>query len=233
LVSEVIDKIRSKGHWDVVIRPGTFDEQRVDYEALEDVLEPIAVRLRGWPVPYVDRREQFLRGEDWVGQDIDAERVSHYEAWRFFTSGQFNHLRAVSADWRSEAIYVSGETIVPQGFTSAIEVWEILFYLTEVFELATRLSLSPAGDESMTVSVRLDGLGRRALVVGQPNRMPFDSPYGPPPQTLAREATLSREELAADARGAAVEMARGLFLRFGWKPSRDQLAEWQRELLGR
>jgi len=232
-VSEVTDKIRSKGYWDAVIRPGNFDEERVNYEALEDTLESIVVSLRGWPVPYVDRRTAFLRGDDWIGQDIDAKRVSHYEAWRFFTSGQFNQIRAVSADWRTGSDWQTGsETRVPHGFTSVIEVWEILFYLTEVFEFATRLSLSPAGDEAMTVSVRLDGLGGRALVVDQPKRIPFDHPYGPPPPSLAFEATLSRQELAAKPREAAVEMARDFFLRFGWKPSREQLAEWQRELTG-
>jgi hypothetical protein len=229
LVSELTDKIRSKGYWDVDIRPRTFEEQRVDYEGLEGVLEPIAVSLRGWPVPYIDRRTRLLRGDDWVGQDVDAELVSHYEAWRFFTSGQFNQIRAVSADWRTDV----QRTFVPQGFTSVIEVWEILFYLTEVFELAARLSLSPAGDEDMTIAVRLEGLGRRALVVGQPNRVPFDAPYGPPPPALAREASVSRQELAADTQGGAVEMAREFFLRFGWKPSHDQLAQWQQELIGK
>src|SRR5438552_3845561 len=142
-MTEVTDRIRSKGHWDVVVRPEPFDDHRVDYGELDDILAGAAVRFRGWPVPFIDHREQPLRGDDWIGQDIDSDLVSQYEAWRFFTSGQFNHLRAVSADWRAgrEA------TTVPEGFNSVIEIWEIIFYLTEVFELAARLALSPAGDE--------------------------------------------------------------------------------------
>ena len=52
--------------------------------------------MRGWPVPYAnfDGRELLRAGDDWVGQDVDAKNVSHYEAWRFFMSGQFSHLRA-------------------------------------------------------------------------------------------------------------------------------------------
>ena len=91
--------------------------------------------MRGWPVPFVDHRAELLRGDDWTGQDIDAEIVSHYEAWRFFTSGQFNHLRAVSADWRTG----QEATAVPVGAHAVIEVWEILYYVTELFELAARL----------------------------------------------------------------------------------------------
>jgi hypothetical protein len=234
-VSEVTDKIHSKGYWDVTIRPETFDDQRLDYENLDEVLNSVAVSFRGWPVPFIDRRTQTLHGDDWIGQDIDATVVSHYEAWRFFTSGQFNHLRAVSADWRtgSEGTYVVPSRLEypPENFESVIEIWEILFYLTEVFELAARLALSPAGDDAMAISVRLEAGAGRALIVGQANRVPFDRPYGPPPETIARELTLPREQLVAEPRMLAVEMARQFFLRFGWKPSLEQLADHQRELV--
>ena len=81
---------------------GHVFEDRVPYEQLDEIIPAVAVRMRGWPVPYAnfDRRE-LLRGDDWVGQDVDAKNVSHYEAWRFFMSGQFLHLRAVSADSRT------------------------------------------------------------------------------------------------------------------------------------
>lgn len=120
----------------------------------------------------------------------------------------------------------------PEGFESAIEIWEILFYLTEVFELAARLALNPAGDDAMAISVRLEAGEGRALIVGQPNRVPFSTPYGPAPETIAREVNRPREELVAEPRTLAVDMAREFFLRFGWKPSREQLADHQRELVG-
>ncbi len=111
----------------------------MDYGALEEVLVGDVVRFRGWPVPYIDHRAPLERGERWIGQEVDAQMVTHAEAWRLHTSGQFNHLRAVSADWRTgtEATYV------PPGFASVIEVWEIPYYLTELYELGARLSLGP------------------------------------------------------------------------------------------
>lgn len=224
-MSEITDKIRSKGHWDVVIRPEPFNETRVEYESLDEILVRAVVRLRGWPVPYIDHRE-MRRGDDWIGQDIDAEIVSHHEGWRFFSSGQFNHLREVSADWRTGR----ESTPVPDGFSTVIEVWEILFYLTEVFELAARLALSPAGDERMTVDARLNGLTNRTLVVGQPGRMPLSPSCWTNCESLRRTVTLPGDELVAKGRQRAVTMARDFFLRFGWKPSIEQLAEHQREL---
>jgi hypothetical protein len=228
-LSEVTDKIRSRGHWEVVILPQPFAEHRLDYGQLDDIVEGAVVRLRGWPVPYVDHREPILRGGEWVGQDIDATAVSHYEAWRFFMSGQFNHLRSVSADWRAgrEA------TAAPESRNAVIEIWEILYYLTEVFELAARLALSPAGDEKMTVDVRLNRLADRALVVGDPRRTPFSTLRRATEERLTQVITLPRDQLVAEARKKAVEMAREFFLRFGWKPSIEQLLVHQRELTER
>lgn len=227
-MSTVVEKVRGRGHWNVVIRPEVFNPGRVDYAALEDIVESLAVRFRGWPVPFVDRREQPRRGEDWVGQDIDASMVSHYEAWRFFTSGQFNHLRAISADWREGR----ERTYVPPGYDTVIEVWEIVFYLTEVFEFAARLALSAAGDDPMLVSVEAGALGNRALVVAQANRAEFIEPYRVPTR-MAQELRLERDELVARPREIAAELAREFFLRCGWKPPLEQLLEHQRELTDR
>jgi hypothetical protein len=229
-MSELTDKVRSRGHWEVVVRTAAFVADRVPYEQLEEIPSAVEVRLRGWPVPYVGYgRDEVLHGEDWIGQDIDAAVVDHYEAWRFFTSGQFTLLRGVSADWRE------GEEafLVPEDLDSLVEVWEILFYLTEVFELASRLSLSPAGDEQMVVAASLHGLGSRGLIVGQRNRAEFMAPLRSHVDTFSVEVPISRERLVADGRVAAAETAREFFLRFGWKPSIDQLLDHQRELTER
>jgi sulfur relay (sulfurtransferase) DsrC/TusE family protein len=148
---------------------------------------------------------------------------------RFYTSGLFTHLRAVSADWRTGA----EATRIEAGFDSVIEVWEILYYVTEVFELAARLALSPAGDERMVVDVSLHGLGGRGLVVGQENRVPFFEPYRAQVPSYKRSAALPREVLVAEGRKEAIKTAREFFLRFGWKPSIEQLTDHQRELTER
>jgi hypothetical protein len=228
-LSEITDKIRSKGHWLIAIRPEPFDEQRIDYAELDEILTGATVRFRGWPVPFFDYRQELIHGDSWIGQDVDADLVAHHEAWRFFTSGQFTHLRAVSADWRT------GEeaTRTPGGYSSVIEVWEILFYLTEVFELATRLALGPVGGDQVTIDVQLNGLVDRGLVVADWNRAEFMTPYRSGSESLQRATTLSRDELVAEGRSRAVEMSREFFLRFGWKPTADLLSDYQRELTER
>jgi hypothetical protein len=184
--------------------------------------------MRGWPVPFIDRREAPIRSENWVGQDVDAELIGHHEAWRFFMSGQFNHLRAISADWRDDE-----RRWVPESFDGVLPVWEVLFYLTEVFELASRLALGSAGEEKMEIQVTLNNIDNRGLIVAQRNRAEFFEPYRSQLSSLRREVLLSREQLVAEARAEAVSMSREVFLRFGWEPSVEQLREHQQELTER
>jgi hypothetical protein len=228
-VSAAVDKIRSRGAWDVTIRPASFVPDRIPYQDLDEVLEKTLVRMRGWPVPFIDAHQPLQRGEDWIGQEIEAKITQHYEAWRFFTSGQFNQLRSVSADWRVHTDIMS-TTPVPEGADSVIEVWEILYYLTEMFELAARLALKIAGADEMTVRARLDGLQNRALVVGQPNRVEFMEPYRATLPSLEQSVTLGRDVLVASARSEAAKLSQQFFLRFGWKVSLEQLMDHQREL---
>ena len=226
-MSAIIETIRSKGYWDASIRPEPYIQDRVAYENLDDLLLKAAVRLRGWPVPYVHPGE-YERGEHWISADVDASAVDLYEAWRFFQSGQFNHLRVVAADWET----FEGRTRVPQGFDAVIEVWEILYYLTEVFELAARLSLTEAGADHMTVEVTLSGLKNRALVMGYPHYQVtgFMVPYKFDAAEVSNSETIERDRLVGETRELAVEWARYFFVRFGWKPDAHLLSQLQRKL---
>lgn len=56
-------------------------------------------------------------------------------------------------------------------------------------------------------------------------------PYRSTVPSLRREKRLSREQLIAEGKTAAAEMARDFFLRFGWKPAIEQLLDHQRELI--
>lgn len=227
-MSELIEKIRSRGYWETAILPLPYESDRYLYETLEGVLGRATVRLRGWPVPYVDHSSNLDRGEDWIGQEIEGQVTSHDEAWRFFMSGQFNHLRSVSADWREG----DEATPVPRGFDfeSVIEVWEILYYLTEVFELAARFAMGGPPVEGTKILVTLHGLTNRGLVVAQRNRSSFAVPYKATIPEYRQEVVLTSDALLGGASEAAVHMAREFFLRFGWQPPTEQLVEMQEEL---
>jgi hypothetical protein len=223
--SDILDKIRARGHWDVAVRPEPFDRARLGRTELLDVLRSLVVSLRGWPVPFIDGRSGFLQGDDWVGEDVDAGVVSRDEAWRFYTSGQFLHLRVVSADRRVGA----EATPIPTGAAAVIEVWEILFYLTELTEFAARLAVSPAGSPAVAVTATLRGMKHRELVAGTPSRH-LDGPYRSSDDELTVTTSYQRDALIADARDAGVELSRAMLAKFGFNAGSRVLRDYQAEL---
>jgi len=225
-MTDLPEKIRSKGHWDVAILPEPYRSDRYRYDTLDGAIGRASVQMRGWPVPYVNQPGEIERGPDWIGSGTDWEEYGHVEAWRFFMSGQFNEIRSITADWAADGM----STSVPPGFARVIAVWEILYYLTEVFELAARFTVGGPPVDAMRIVVRLNGLDERALVVGQPNRASFFEPYRASLSEFTQERTLARDEMVAEASRMAIDVSREFFLRFGWQPASEQLAEMQKEL---
>ncbi len=224
-VSAVVDRIRARGHWDIAIHPESFQPDRIPLDQLEDTIANAVVRLRGWPVPYIDPRETSRRGATWVGQDTEARNVPHQEAWRLFTTGQFTHLRVISADAHERA---DASLLLPEP-ASPIEVWEILFYLTEVVELAARLALSDAGGEAMTIDATLNcGIGRQ-LIAGTPARE-LDRDYQTTMSAIREKRNIARDQLVAESKQLAVDISKRVLWAFGFNALESVLTDYQQEL---
>lgn len=223
-MSDLVEGIRSLCHWDVAIRPDTYEAERVPYADLEALVARSTVRMRGWPVPMIITRTPIAHGPQWVGQEIDALPLPHLEAWRMFTSGQFTQLRVTSADARSAA----------QGADPPIvEVWEILFYLTELVELAARFALSPAGGGGgTTLDVALRNTTGRRLVAGTPERELHDD-HVCQQANIELSKTFPQAELIGGPRDIAVDLAARMMRPFGFDASPQVLADYQRELTER
>jgi hypothetical protein len=225
-VSAVIETIRSRGYWEISIRPESHARSRVAYADLESIVRESAVRMRGWPVPMVHERSDFLRGDVWLGQDVDAAVVGHYEAWRIFESGQFAQLRSYTLDWDTE---ITGRA----ANRSVIPIWEVVFYLTEVVELAVRLALSPAGDRNMKISASMHGLDGRRVVLNENGSHAVIGQAAFSGETLTVDRAVSREELSGAPRSLAVDLSHEVLARLGLNESREQVADWQSSLLSR
>jgi hypothetical protein len=213
------DEIRSRAHWEIAIRPEPFGEGRVERSELQSVVHGATVRLRGWPLPYVGN-EKVLRGPTWLGQDIGLTRVPKMEAWRMFTSGQFTQLRVISAEFEDAGVRDR----------PVIQVWEVLFYLTEVLELASRLAVSKAGTQTTTVDVALRNAAGRVLISDEPGRDLWDD-YSASSDEIRYAVTLDRDRLVTSAREEAVAATVSLFWFFGWTAEAGTLAEYQSRLV--
>jgi hypothetical protein len=224
--SDVQKFILSKGHFDVSIRPSTFDPDHVSSAALESLIVNNAVRLRGWPMPYVDHQNPIIRHGEWVGQDIEARVVPHSEAWRACPSGQFLHRRVFRVDLSATDGQLKPDA---PGATGAVVVWEVLFYLVEVAEFAARVATTVEYD-SITITVALDGIAGRQLISGDWNRE-LDRDYLIHADRLTATETRSTADLLANPREAGVALAQTLFKRFGLNVPDQVLIDWQEKVL--
>ena len=236
-MSELLDKIRSRSHWRVVIRPGSFDERRVtDLSTLRHILEKTSVRYssrlfsgRYEVESFVTRSsfphigEGYDEGADWIGQETDDWPVESGQLWRFYQSGQF--------------VCYSG--MLPN-HAKFLHPEDVIIRFSEIFELAARLSRTEAGDDWMHLEVTAAKIavplwipsGRADL--SRPATV-FDnfSKLDPATTDQSYQADLSMLELLTKPRELALEQAVNLFQRFGWNPHLSFLRDYQDELLPR
>ena len=122
-------------------------------------------------------------------------------------------------------------TAVPQGARAVIEVWQILFYGTELAELAARLALLSGADE-FHLAAELHGMAGRALIAGTPARR-HDADYISQLDVIGDARTMPVQQLTASPPQVAVDMSATLLAGFGWHAAPDVLRDHQAELLRR
>jgi hypothetical protein len=220
----VLDKIRTRGHWRVVIRPTTFDAKHIaDPSELFPIVERNSVQLRGWDYPHIDHQSPPLRGPDWVGQEYDRIE-DEIEVWRLYTTGQFVHYFAIAGEWRDRSRTWPAEP----GWEPGRHMYYVqtLYSFVEIFEFAARLALSPAGAALMQVNIDLRKLEGRQLVEID-RRIRFSRPYvtSLPEWNYRRQGT--QAELIARPREFAAEAARELIAQFGLDVSLETVTRIQ------
>lgn len=224
-MTTLLQKIRSRGYWQMIVRPTTFDSERVhDIALLHPILERIHISLRGWDFPHLDTRNKPLIDIDWIGQEFDWEH--HKSIWRFYQSGQFIHVSGMAIDWRDEStLWSAHEDWKPGQF---LGIQSTLYRFTEFFEFAARLALSEAGDEQMHIAIMAGNLKGRALF---PDSNTFNFQYLCTANILKypQQITLSQTELVAASKEHALNTANELFKRFGWHTTIKLLRDLQKE----
>lgn len=69
-----MEQILSLAYFEVAVCPGPFDGARVSPAKLEALAVENALRIRGWPLPFIDGgRKPIVRHGSWIGQDIESE----------------------------------------------------------------------------------------------------------------------------------------------------------------
>jgi hypothetical protein len=224
--SAVLDRLSQIGRTDIAVRPGPYDSERIGAAALENVLEQQTVRMRGWPLPYLDRKLLVERHGTFIGQDIEPTVVPHLEAWRLFTSGQFLHRRALSTDMRDSPMLEPTD----ERATGAVALWDIVLYMVEVAEFAARMTKTLAA-ERVGFAISLEGVSGRQLIAGD-ERDSVRSGLIVHRDRLTDIRELSTEQLLADVRGAGITLAQSLLGQFGLDLPDSALIDLQQRVFG-
>lgn len=224
-MNALLDKIRSRGYWRVLVRPSQFAEKRVDDIAtLKRILQNTSVRLRGWDFPHINGRGKEYRDLNSIVQEFEWD---HYnELWRLFQSGQFIYYGGFVVDWTQRKTALSSGGI-PK---NVLSVRDAVFRFTEVFEFAARMALTEAGHEQMHIEIQAGGLEGRSLWVDPARYIDFVADQKAEFDKVPYKIDVPSPELMAESRELALIAARELFKRFDWDASLEILRDMQATL---
>jgi hypothetical protein len=159
--NELLEKIKSRGHWQILIRPTTFSEERIPtLHECQQLVEQYQVRLRGWYFPHLEPQAPQRR-LDYIEQGATFRCIN--EIWRFYQSGQFVFFRSLDEDWLKESPGLLGRSEPPPEPGSVLDTLGILYQLSEAYEFATRLAQQGVFGDSLLLKVSLVGMNDRLL----------------------------------------------------------------------
>lgn len=231
-MEELINKIKEKGYWRILIRPQQFNDEGInEIDELSKLIEQNEVRLRGWYYPHFDRENRSF-GKDYIQSYCDYS--SHKEFWRFFQSGQFIHYRSIREDYdfdysKRKPLSINN----PSPTNKYLEILTTLYTMTEIFEFVSRLINKGVYYNSISISITLFDLYDRQLFFYDEGRDLW-SDYRSKEKELEFEKTFNAEDFIANHNQYAVEATYWFFQRFNWAACpKGLLKEEQSKLLER
>ena len=226
----LLEKIHSRGYWEVIIRPSTFIEARIpDINSLQPILQKCSYRRGGWEFPFIDQSLHTHIDIDWIGQEFE---FGHFlSAWRFYQSGLFVDTEGMLVDWQEQANWLPPTTIWEPGKWLGVE--DSIRIFTSIFEFAARLSLTEAGDEKMVVNTEVYNIKGRKLFTENPRMAIRYQKYTASLDKYPIPKEMVRSELIANSSEYAIDAANELFKRFGWNTTKEILKGFQEEIMKR
>lgn len=203
------EKFKSKGYWEIVIRPSKFIEKRIpSLRDCVDIIRDNNVLFRGWDYPHYDSSNGPIPGGDYMEQSFCWEEYGHIEIWRYYQSGQFAHYLAVWEDW-DRGIKDRGNNRDPK----VLNLISTIYLLTEIFEFAARLGTKGYLGDSCEIKITLHDAKDRSLI----SPVGFLSPnYVSNLPEISYSVILSVSDLIGNADDHALTAAKYLFERFNW-----------------
>lgn len=214
--SDLLDVIRSVGHWRINVQPVVPISELLLLGKCREAVEKAHVSMRGWDFPHINYRNDDEGGYE-MGENF-CENWTNWsgfnEFWRMYQSSQF--LTYVSL--REDTNPMGGS----ESYKGSLNVTGAIYQFTEVTEFCHRLYVQDFYKEGARLKISLRNSKGRRLSVGQ-NRMPFFPDRTTSVEKIDLEVTMSSSDLDENNRAIAIGLCVRLFDHFGWNPDPTQL----------
>lgn len=221
------DVIKSRGYWEVDIRPDEPIRDRFD--SIQDCMNKVeesSVLIRGWDYPHFGNKPRPYSMNRRIESYVDFG--SNKEYWTMFLNGHFYHLFSCREDWLGDRGGVLGRSRYDDtepGTTLGFIM--TLYSITEIFEFTSRLAQKNILGKKVRIQLTLHHMQDRKLTSFVPGRFMRG-------ELLCREHTipfdirLSTDELIGNGRNVAVDTTIQVYEIFQWlNISRDIIVEAQ------
>lgn len=235
-MKELINKIKQKGYWKVVIRPTIFNKDNIpSLDDCKKIIESCIISLRGWNYPHIHREGIKISGNDNIESYCDSESLGYFEYWRFYQSGQFIHYFSMREDYRIDEKEL--QRIKHQSETKSTKLLSILstlYSVTEIFEFTQRLVAKDILGDAVEISIELGNVEGRELFFWDSFSRWLNMNYictfrG---ENILVTRIVPKEELVSNSAKIALVACMEIFKKFNWINVPEQVfAEDQKKFL--
>ncbi len=233
-MKQLIDKIKKRGYWKVIIRPLDFSEQKIPtIEACINLIQSCVVRLRGWDYPHIDKTGIKVSGNNNIESSCDWEGGGYLEYWRFYQSGQFIHYFSMREDYLDDNEFKKIKSRTKsQKFLSILST---LYSVTEIFEFSRRLMEKGGLGENIEVIIELVNVEGRALFFWDFLRhLHMDYVCTFRDENIVIKRVLEKERILSSSAEIALDATIEIFKKFNWlQVPKNVFVEDQKKFLER
>ncbi len=241
---KIVDKIKGKGYWRVIVRPTEdfYSENRFSLEQLKKVVADSQVRLRGWYYPHFSSYTPVITlSQNKIGFEGDWDGYIDY--WELSRSGQFSGLSAIREDYTltTEEQAKIRESFVfnrdgAKDINKFLELIGMTYRFTEIYLFASNFVQAKEfyDVDKFEVIIELHDVKDRMLFIWDWMRELWAPYICNSEEPIRFKKVFQKNELIANFDKIALENIEEICRTFNWdKPSMGALVQDQAKLLER
>ena len=232
---KILDKIKSKGYWRVIIRPIKYKKNLIN--SIKDIVNLIQrnkVAFRGWDYPHINEGGIKVTGPNNVSCICDWPEGPKFEYWRFYKNGQFVHYFSMREDINIGLEKRKGLQqeyhIETDKFFSIISA---LYSVTEIFAFTSRLFFEIEEVDGVEIIIELHDVKDRVLFFWDGPRLLLETHKCEYENGLIRvEKNIKKDKLTNEYSELSLDVFAKILEAFGWvSVNKDIFREDQRKFL--